>query len=81
MLFLRNPAYLGAGYERLCQLVNSHVVTVYLSEVVIEEWASQMKKGFFESIDNLEMSLRKSLRHIWFTDWPPRIAFRKHFTN
>jgi hypothetical protein len=68
----RNPAYPGAGFERMCQLANVGVIKIYLAEVVVEEWASQIKEEFLATVNDLERSLRKALRHYWFNDWPSK---------
>lgn len=61
----RNPAYIGLGFESLCQLVQSGMAKIYLSSIVEREWQSQLQADWIELVSRSQNSLKKLLKHPW----------------
>lgn len=61
----RHPGRLGAAFERLKQLTNDGVVKVYLSDVVVKEWKSQLEAELSEYIEKAKTAIVRVAKHPW----------------
>jgi len=61
----RHPDRLGMRFQRLCDLSRIGVVKIFFSEVVLNEWASQMKEEFENTINQGHTSIKQVLSHSW----------------
>lgn len=61
----RHPGRPGAAFERLKQLTNDGIVKVYLSDVVIKEWRSQLEAELSENIEKAKTAIVRVAKHPW----------------
>jgi hypothetical protein len=64
----RKPGRLGVKFDRLCQLANSELVKVFLSEVVFKEWTTQFSEEFYKNIHETVNALTKITNHPWVSE-------------
>lgn len=61
----RNPGRLGVKFDRLCQLANSELVKVFLSEVVFKEWTTHFSEELYKKIHATFNALSEITNHPW----------------
>jgi hypothetical protein len=64
------PNFLGLPFDSLCQLAQSGLVEVYLSEIVLEEWYSHLRESWQRILKEARGKLRQLVRHVWSQDMP-----------
>ena len=66
----RHPSRIDAGFKRLCKLAQMGVVQVFISEVVVQEWRTQLRDELAEDLDKANIAVNRLLRHPWVQTLP-----------